>query len=51
MQVQSLGWEYPLEKKTTTLSCILAWEIPWTMESGGHKRVRHDLVTEQHHHH
>jgi len=35
MQVQSLGWEDPLEKKMATHSSILAWEIPWTEESGG----------------
>ena len=28
MQVQSLGWEYPLEKETATHSSILAWEMP-----------------------
>ena len=28
--VQSLGWEDPLEKRTTTHSSILAWRIPWT---------------------
>ena len=28
--VQSLGWEYPLEKGTATQSSILAWRIPWT---------------------
>ena len=33
--VQSLGWEDPLEKKMATHSSILAWEIPWTEESGG----------------
>ena len=32
--VQSLGWEDPLEKEMTTHSSILAWEIPWTEESG-----------------
>ena len=31
--VQSLGWEDPLEKEMGT--SILAWEIPWTEESGG----------------
>ena len=31
-QVRSLGWEAPL---VTTHSAILAWEIPWTEESGG----------------
>ena len=32
--VQSLGWEDPLEKgKATTHSSILAWRIPWTVQS------------------
>ena len=35
MRVQSLGWEDPLEKGMATHSIILAWEIPWTDESGG----------------
>ena len=35
MQVQSLSWEDPLEKKMATHSSILAWEIPWTEETGG----------------
>ena len=47
-QVQSLGWEDPLEKEMATHSSILAWEIPWTEGTGycpwGHKRVRHDLA-------
>ena len=34
-RVQSLGWEDPLEKETATHSSILAWEIPWTEETGG----------------
>ena len=34
-QVQSLGWEDPLEKETATHSSISAWEIPWTEEPGG----------------
>ena len=34
-QVQSLGWEHPLEKETATHSSIHAWEIPWTEEPGG----------------
>ena len=33
--VQSLGQEEPLEEEMATLSSILAWEIPWTEESGG----------------
>ena len=35
MQVQSLGQEDPLEKGMATHFSILAWEIPWTEESGG----------------
>ena len=34
-QVQSLGWEDPLEEEMATHSSILAWRIPWTEESGG----------------
>ena len=30
--IQSLGWEYPLEKGIATHSSILAWRIPWTEE-------------------
>ena len=33
-QIQSLGWEDPLEKELTTPSSILAWKIPWTEEPG-----------------
>ena len=51
-QVQSLGWEDPLEKEMATHSSILTWEIPWTEEpaglpSMGLQRVGHDLVTKQ----
>ena len=46
-QVQSLGWEDPLEKEMANHSSILAWKIPWTEEPGGLQsmglpRVRHD---------
>ena len=34
-QVQSLGWEDPLEKEMATHSSILAWKISWTEEPGG----------------
>ena len=34
-QVQSLGWEDPLEKATATHSSIFAWRIPWTEDPGG----------------
>ena len=33
-QVQSLGWEDPLEKEMATHSSILAWEISWIEEPG-----------------
>ena len=47
MQVQSLGWEDPLEKEMTILSNILAWKISWRGEPGGllpmgAQRVGHD---------
>ena len=35
MRVRSLIWEDPLEEEMSTLSSILAWEIPWTEEPGG----------------
>ena len=49
VQVQSLGWKYPLEEEMTTQSSILTWEIPWTEKSGelqsmGSQRIRHDLA-------
>ena len=46
-QVQSLGWEDPLETGMTAHSSILARRIPWTEEPGrlqsmGSLRVGHD---------
>ena len=46
-QVQSLGWEDPLEKEMETHSSTLAWKIPWMEERGrlqsmGLQRVGHD---------
>ena len=41
-QIQSLGSEDPLEKGKITHSSILAWRIPWTVQSIGSQRVRHD---------
>ena len=40
-QVRSLDQEDPLEEEMAAFSSILAWEIPWTEEPGGHgvKRV------------
>ena len=40
--VRSLGWEDPLEKGKPTHSSILAWRIPWTIQSMGSQRVGHD---------
>ena len=34
-QVWSRGQEDPLEEGMATYSNILAWRIPWTVESGG----------------
>ena len=52
-QVQSLGWEDPLEKEMAIHSSILAWRVPWTEEpsgvqSMGLQRVGHDSVTFTH---
>ena len=49
-QVQSLGWEDPLEEEMTTCSSILTWEIPWTEEPDElqckeSQRVRHTRAT------
>ena len=46
-QVQSLGWEDPLEKEMAIHSRTIAWKIPWTEEPGrlqpvGSQRVGHD---------
>ena len=48
--VSSLGQEDLLEKRMATHSSILAWEIPWTEETGGLQsmglqRVGHNLAT------
>ena len=47
MQVQPLGWEYPLEEDMATHSSVLARKIPSTEEPGGlqsvwSQRVGHD---------
>ena len=34
MWVLSVDWKDPLEKEMATHSSILAWDIPWTEESG-----------------
>ena len=49
MRVQSLGHKDPLEKEMATHSRVLAWQMPWTEEPGGHcsgsQRVGHGLET------
>ena len=35
-QVQSLGWEDPLEKEMAIHSSTIAWKIPWTEEPHGY---------------
>ena len=37
--VRSLGWEVPLEKGKATHSSILAWRIPWTIQSQSQSRL------------
>ena len=39
-QVQSLGWEDPLEKGMAIHSSVLAWKIPWTKEPGELQSVK-----------
>ena len=46
MQVQSLGWEDPLEEEMTTHSTILAWEISRTEELGGLQGHKESDTTE-----
>ena len=40
MQVQSLGWEDPLEEEMATHSSILAWRIPWMEKPGRLQSMR-----------
>ena len=41
-RVQSLGWEDSLGKGKATHCSIPAWRIPWTIQSMGSQRIRHD---------
>ena len=43
--VRSLCWEDPLKKGKTTHSSILPWRTPWTTQTMGLQRVRHDWET------
>ena len=51
-EVQSLGWEDPLEKEMAIHSSILAWRIPrtgaWQAMVHGLQRVGHDWATKIH---
>ena len=38
-QVQSQGWEDPVELEMATQSSILVWKFSWTEESGGLESV------------
>ena len=38
--IQSLGWQYPLEKGKAAHSSILAWRIPWTVHGVAKSRLR-----------
>ena len=44
-RVRSLGWEDPLEKGKATHSSVWAWRIPWTVQSMGSQRIRHNIAT------
>ena len=43
--IWSLGWGDPLEKGKADPSSILAWRIPWTVQSMGLQRVGHDWAS------
>ena len=43
--VRFLGWKDSLEKGKAIHSSILAWRIPWTVQSMGLQRVGHDSAT------
>ena len=40
--VRSPGWEDPLEKGKASHSSVLAWRIPWTVQSMGLQKAGHD---------
>ena len=56
MLICSLDQEDPLEEEMATHSSILAWEIPWTVETGGlqsmgSQRIGHNWTIEYAHTH
>ena len=46
MQVQSLGWEDPLEESIATHSSILAWGISWAGEPDSLQFIGSQSMTE-----
>ena len=44
-QVQSLGWEDPLEKEMTAYSSVLAWKIPWTEKPGRLQDIIYSFIS------
>ena len=40
--IRSLGWEDSLQMRKATHSSILAWTVPWTVQSMGSQRVGQD---------
>ena len=46
--VRFLGWEDPLEKGMAPHPSILAWRIPWTVQSLGSQRVGRDWAAFPH---
>ena len=52
-QIQSLGWEDPLEKETANHSTV-AWKSPWTEEPSRLKSLESqelDMIKRLNHHH
>ena len=45
-QVQSLGWEDPMEENMATHSRILTWRISWTEQPGGLQSIGHKNQTQ-----
>ena len=43
-QVQSLGWEDPLEKEMTSHFSNFAWRIPWTGDPDGLQSMGSQIV-------
>ena len=43
-QVQSLGWDGPLEAEMAAYTSVLTWKIPWTEEPDGLQSMRPQRV-------